>query len=449
MKRLILGLCLVGGILGGCNDDLSQVGTSIQGDEDKISVFVDTFKFDASTILVDAVYAKSDTGLLGELYDPSFGTLIADYICQFYCPEGFQFRKEPLDGKIDSVDLIVYYDTWSGDSLAPMRAQVYPVTTPLTKNYYTNINPSDFCDMNTSWGMQTYTAFDKTVPDSIRYQTDSNGYDIMYNSNVTIRLPKELGQKFYEETINNPASFASQEAFNEFFPGVYITNTFGTGSILNVYSTYLNIYYKCTIKGSADQDSIVGTVETFNTTSEIIQLNRCVNNNMEELIKPNEEYTYIKSPAGVCTHIVIPSKEIAPKVEGHILNNMPLKLYVMPQDDYDFSLEVPPGLLLLPEDSVKTFFEENKIHDGKTSFLATYSNDRTYSFYNIASVLKEQIEKAPDEDLRLVVVPVKYTSNYYGYTSIRNYLMPSGLKVRIEDEKTQLIITSSKYGRTE
>lgn len=444
-KHFILGLCLTLFMLGSCDDELSKVGTSIQGEGDKISVSVDSFKIEASTVKMESVYAKSDTGLLGEFYDPLYGTLVSDYICQFYCPEGYTFEHTPMEGKIDSVDFRIYYSTWIGDSLAPMRVQLFPVVTPLEKNYYTDINPDDYVDRKQALGSQTYTVYDVSVPDSVR-NSDEGFYP-----NIRIRMSEALGQKIYDETVNNPSSFVDQDAFNRFFPGLYVTTTFGSGAIFGVDLSLMTIYYKYVGKGAQNQDTIIQATEIFNITKEVIQLNRFKNTDMSELLEPSEKYMYMKTPAGVGCRLVIPAKEIAPFIDGRILNNMPLTLRAYPSEDYEYALNMPSQLLLLPEDSVKTFFEKNKVNDGVTSFLASLdTSDRTYAFGNISNVLKKHVESAPNEDLTLMVFPVstKVESNYYGsyVTAVSHFLYPSGLKLRKDDEAMRTGTTSSKYG---
>lgn len=454
-KHLILGLALAFVFcLGSCDDGLTKVGTSIQDDDDKISVKVDSFYIESSTVLTESIYAKSDSGLLGEFYDPLYGTLKSDYICQFYCPENYRFAQTPIDGKIDSVDFRIFYDKWVGDSLAPMRAQIFPIIKPLEKNFYTDTNPEEYADMLTSYGMQTYTAYDRSVPDSVRYATDYNGA-YTYIPTLTIKMPKELGQRFYDETINNPSTFNDQDSFNEFFPGLYVTNTFGTGNIIGVKVSWFTIYYKYIGKGSADQDTVIKTQETFNVTKEVIQLNRFKNTDISNLLEPNDDFTYIKTPAGVATKIVIPAKEIAPMIEGRILNNMPLQLYAMPQETYEYALDMPSTLLILPEDSVKTFFENSKVDDSVTAFTAAYNaTSNSYSFGNISNVLKTHVEDTPDKDLSLMIFPVKVvteSNSYYGTTyttAVNHYLFPSGIKLRKDKDVMKIGVTSSKYGKT-
>ena len=96
VKPLILGLGLGALLATGCNDDLSLVGPSIQPPEDAITVYNDTFHIQMSTVLMDGVYAKADSAVLGEIYDPLYGDLKSDYICQLYCPEEYQFAHEPI-----------------------------------------------------------------------------------------------------------------------------------------------------------------------------------------------------------------------------------------------------------------------------------------------------------------------------------------------------------------
>lgn len=462
IKLLILGLGAAALSMVGCDDDLNLVGSSIQPDSDKIAVFTDTFMMESSTVKVDSIFARSVRGLLGEFYDPLYGNLKSDYICQFYCPENYKFAHTPIGGAIDSVDFRITYYSSIGDTLTPMRVQVYNVTTPLTKNYYTNMNPANHSDMTTSLGMQTYTAYDATVSDSIRKIKDEDD-DNYYVPYITVRLAKEIGQNFYNETITNPGSFKNQESFNKFFPGLYVTTTFGRGNILNVANSAFSIYYKymATVKGSTGQDSsfVARGVERFNVTKEVIQLNRIENSGIETLLQPNNEYSYLKSPAGVFTRLTIPAAEIIKKVNGHIINNIPLTLKAMPQESWKYALAPPTNLLLIPEDSVKTFFENGQIENNITSFLSAdyMASTRRYSFSNISALLKNQIEKNPDKDLNLLVIPVdritgsyrsSYSSSITYYTiALNNYLSPSGVKLRKDAESMKLQVISSKYNQ--
>lgn len=75
IKLFVLGLSLGISILSGCNDDLTQVGTGIQPENDRPLVYADTFYMKAKTLLTDSVYARTIYGSLGEIYDPLYGNL--------------------------------------------------------------------------------------------------------------------------------------------------------------------------------------------------------------------------------------------------------------------------------------------------------------------------------------------------------------------------------------
>ena len=84
-KQVLFGLSLtVMSILAGCNDEISSIGITIQPGNDTISVFTDTFYMEATTIKIDSIFARSTNAQLGELYDPLYGNLKSDFLCQFF-----------------------------------------------------------------------------------------------------------------------------------------------------------------------------------------------------------------------------------------------------------------------------------------------------------------------------------------------------------------------------
>ena len=231
--------CLFTGLLlNACDDNLTKVGSTIQPPDDLITVYTDTFQMKASTVLLDSIFAKTSDCLLGEMYDPTFGIIKADILCQFYCEEGFTFSQTPINGIIDSVELLMFYPPGEssviayGDTLTPMQLTVYPIIKPLNRNFYTNEDPEIYCDMQNPLGSASYTLYDMSVPDNLRESGE-------YTPLLRVKLPTELGQKFYDETVDNPSTFSNQNTFNEFFPGVYLTNTYGSGCLIKTVGEYI------------------------------------------------------------------------------------------------------------------------------------------------------------------------------------------------------------------
>jgi hypothetical protein len=446
-----MGVILCFFILNACNDEMGTVGSTIQPEDDKAIVYTDTFKMKASTVLIDSVYAKSVYGLLGEFYDPLFGNLKSDYICQFYTSEGFRFSHTPIDGKIDSVSLNIFYNRgkWVGDSLAPMEVTVFPIVKQLERNFYTHLNPQDYADMQNPAGQQAYTPRNLHVSDSVwnLASTDAN----YYYPQIKIELPKTLGQKFYDETINNPSSFANQQVFNVFFPGLYITNTFGSGNILTVNSTVMMIHYRyLTASLSGAVDSIVDTYEVFTVTPEVIQLNNFYNTEITHLLEPNDLCTYLKTPAGVFTRLTLPVKEILSRIKGRRVNTFYLSLKAMPQEEWKYTLTPPDHLLLLPEDSLSGFFREGRLQNSITSFVSSQYTSLAYDFGNLSALLKYLVENEPDkEELDFLVIPVEMTTKQSSSgsivtTALNNYLKPSGVRLRKDGETLRFQVVTSR-----
>ena len=199
-------------------------------------------------------------------------------------------------------------------------------------------------------------------------------------------------------------------------------------------------------------------------------MNRFENSDTEQLLAENEDYTFIKTPAGIYTRLVMPSQEIKPILEGRIVNNVMLSVKFMPNENWPYALDPPSHLLLLPEDSLSTFFHNRNVENRITTFISTtwstsegkpasssittlgYSQDRrAYYFENISTLLSYHISVSPDEDLKLLLVPVRRSTsgsspNIYT-TEISNFLMPSGVKLRKDNDLLQVSIVTSKYNK--
>lgn len=470
-KFLLFGLLALATV--SCDDDMKYVGSTIQPEGDKIAAYVDSFSLTAKTVHIDSLYAKTSLALLGEFSDPLFGSMKADFLCSFYCSDNFRFKYTPIDGKIDSIDFKVAYEYgWVGDSLAPLKSSLYLLNQPLKEDYYTNMDPTEYYNKNSVIATKVFTAHDQTVSDSVRTEVDSNG-NYLFVPNITFALPKDLGQQIYDATLSSPEHFRNSDAFARFFPGFYVTTTQGSGCILRVSASAMYIYYhyqqvlQSKIDGS---DSIVvkQTAETFNVTPEVIQLSH-LENGVDDLIKKSEEnnnrISYLKSPAGVYTEITFPIKTIKERIgTERSITNMPFSLKFLPIDKWDYALTPSEYVLLLPADSLQSFFKEGRLHNNITTFLSdsyikttgstynpTYVNTYTYDFKNISTFLEHQLTTAPDEDIRMLIVPVdrvttQVGSGYYQQSvvsKINHYFQPSGVKLLTDSEALKIQVRSA------
>ncbi|MDR2683389.1 MAG: DUF4270 domain-containing protein [Dysgonamonadaceae bacterium] len=478
-RNLFIALLSALTCLTACDDAIDQVGMSIQPEEDKIYTFGDSVLISGSTIKDPELYAKTVNGLLGKFYDPAYGELKAGYICQFYPEQGFG-TKERLDsidaftgGKVDSIRLNLLYTSYVGDSLSPMEVSVFPVrkTTPLTENYYTPLNPADYCDLNTPLGRKTYTARDLNISDSLNQVNFTNGiYKV-----VSIPLSRELGQSFYDEykaCLNDPnrQTFKTPEALAEFFPGLYLQSTLGSGCLLEVEKTNILIYSSWTREvedttqlTNVRTDTLISAA-VLNVTKEVIQLNEYVGSNDEHLWESSSaEKMYVKTPAGIFAQLSIPMSEIKQKIGNRKFSNVRLSIEAEPPGEWEYNWVFPgtsaaskavmsqSKMLLIEPDSIRTFFEQQKTADGQTTYFTTFDAAvYAYTFSNIANVIQYAIDKDIDPlVLRLVPVEVAYYnySSSYSYTSVpvdyaaSHYLFPSAVTLKKDQLKIYLLAT--------
>ncbi|GHT51667.1 hypothetical protein AGMMS49982_09710 [Bacteroidia bacterium] len=453
--------------LASCSQDaIDDIGMGILPPDDRIEVKSDSFRVTGTTVGMDNIYAKSIFGLLGKLSDPTYGTVAAGYACQFYPTAGFDGIV--AGGGVDSVQLKILYTTYTGDSIAPMEVRVYPVHSPLTANYYThNFDPSSFCNMSTAWGVQTYTARDMTISDSLYAATASGYYRV-----VSVNLPKEEFDDFLVEyNQDGHGAYASPEAMAVLFPGVYVTSTFGTGSMLNVEKTEIYMYYQrnYTTKaadGETDSAYVATSASVLSVTKEVIQLNHyTTSNGTTDLLASDAEKMYIKTPAGVCAQLTIDIEAIKAKMGTRKLSIVSLAIEALPKEySPNFSFGFPAmgtvntlnttraKLVLLEKDSVPTFFEESKTADNSSYYFATFNSTAyAYQYSNIANVVQKAIDKGLST-LELLLIPVQvsyviessyYSTSYTDYATA-NYLAPSAVTLKKDNINIRVVASDVK-----
>lgn len=430
-----------------CDDDLSSVGMGVQPEGDRLSARTDTVSFTSSTQIMDSIYIQTSSGLLGNFCDPVYGEIQYGYLCNFYTSPNSVFEENMIEDKIDSVILRLRYYSLVGDSLAAMEATVYGIPEGegkiLNKNFYSNVDPWKYADKNLVWGKKSYTARNMNIPDSL--------YSNNYYQDLKIRLDESVGQKIYDKWKVDKGIFKDLDKFFEFFPGIYIESTHGSGNILEVDYTWLELYYQA--ENKRGKDSTYCTL--FSASAEVTQLSRFKNKESDNLILVNNQSkTYLKTPAGVVTQLEIPLREIAEKVgNDRTFNDVRLSLEVVDNNKQgQYPLKIPPTVLLISPDSVKTFFEEVRSPNITYCYYAPLATSSAYkyNFGNISNVVQNAIKQLKDTpqdewpELKLWVIPVSF-SYYDTYSNpyfASHYYTPSGATLKKDNLK--LYITTSK-----
>ncbi len=430
--KIFASLIITSLMLTACDDTTSEIGSSLIDNMDHLDITTDTFTVSTRSILADSVLSRNTIGYLGKIHDPETGVNItSDFMTQFHILEDYEFPKKDsikslLDGQViaDSCELRLYYSGFYGDSLSTMKVTAYEMGTPMSENkkYYSNYDPvkDGLVRKNGIKVNKIYSLTDLTVRDSIRNSND-------YSPNIRIKLDNEytdkegntynnfgtyVMRKYYEDPSNFKDSYNFIHNVN---PGFYFKSQGGLGSMAYINISQLNIYFRYFTK-----DSIYVGAASFAGTEEVLQATRIQNDKkaLQQLVNDNR-CTYMKSPAGIFTEMTLPVDEIMRNHENDTINTAKVILPRINSNSNDkYSLKVPQTLLMIPVDEIYSFFENSKVPDFKTSFIATYNSQyNNYTFNNIGSMIKSMSKKNKSDNKwnKVAIIPVTVT-----YSAVSN-----------------------------
>lgn len=462
-----------------CSDSMSEIGSSTRPDTDGIDLKTAQFSVPVQAAYRDSIYVRTGYPLLGDITDPYMGELKATYLAQFYTnkettldikvpksdnSDSLTFgllrtslireleEKEPgkwdpkgyykshydslVGNKIDSITIRIYYQSYYGDSLAPMMVSIYALdsladfeTMPETA-FYSNNNFSSLYSKSNILGKKAFTAANRELSDSIRNTSDYMNY-------IEVKLDDQYKEKFLHIAAQaaiardkkNPDHtkftdiFASETALRKnWLSGVCVKPTFGDGSLLRVYYTAIYLFYSSyhryaedgtLLRNAADDgDSTytVSHVKYIAVTPDVIEMNGFeFKDEHKEGRLANADTAFISSPLGYYATVDLPIG----KMIGTMMSdpsridssyfitaaNFVLKAY---KPSGSFLSKTPvPTLLMVQEDSVNTYFEEGIVPNSITSCYASYACDSVpndnykdpnagvyyYNFGNISSVI--------------------------------------------------------------
>lgn len=383
-------------MLVACDETTGELGTSLTTNLNNLSFKTDTFLVKSSTIKVDSVFARSTNGYIGRVIDPETSTYVdAAFTTQFHTLENYQFPDSDViasklsDGTIfaDSCELRLYYKDTFGDSLAVMKLTAMEMAQPMSEDtiYYSDYNPENDGSLIRLDGIRK----DKTY--SLAYNTDTQNPNIRIplNDSYTSKdgaVYNNYGSYIMDCYYKHPEYFKNSYQFiQNVAPGFYFKHKTGLGAIAEVYLTQLNVYFRY-----HEPDSIYDGLASFVGTEEVLQTTTINNDEVAlDSLKNDSSCTYLKTPAGLFTELTLPVDEIFYQHELDSISQAKVVLSKMNNlSTSDFSMKTPQYLLMIPSDSLYTFFEKGQINNNRTSFLAAYSNVmNTYTFNNISGLL--------------------------------------------------------------
>lgn len=419
--------------ISSCGDENSMIGSSIVDTDLEIVVDSSFQKMvTAESIPNDSVVGRTITQLIGRISIPGYGKLETDFLTQFMSASTFD--TVGVD-RLDSLVLYLSYNTesFTGDSLAPMQLSVYPLEKQLKSPVYSSIDPAEYYNAQSApIALKSYNASFLGLPDSL--------VELGYKT-IRVKLPDAMAEQLFEKYKTDPLVFSSPSRFTQYFPGFYVKTSYGSGCVVNVQNSVMNLHYtKTTVIN--DKDSTYASTQTLMAVTPEISTGNHIRLEIDPTLQSNIDAgrVYLQAPAGLNVLLHFPTREIVRSFEESVgaggstiqglINSLILEVPLKELPKSNYKLEPPQFLLFVRKSELQSFFEKKELADNVRSFYAEYNSDtRKYSFTGLRTFLNDVIEKKrqgieiTDADEEIVLVPVSVYSetvssgsSYYYYS---------------------------------
>lgn len=405
-----------------CDDTTDTLGSSITNKVDNLTITDATYNVETQSLVAGLVLSKSNNGIIGRVKDPETGTyLTADYMTQMvplstFSVDTLQYIKDANNGELraDSCYLLVSYQSTYGDSLAPMKVTAYEMSKPMTedKNYLTDFDPiaEGYIAEKGYHNSATYSLSKATGNFKIYLNKPYTKDGVTYDNYGTYML---------KTFVEHPEYFKSNYQFlKNVCPGFYIKHEGGIGNVADVWNTEVQFYWsrQKTIKASDGVTDSIAKGYGFNRidgTEEALQTNHIVNDAASiASLAADPSCTYLKSPAGIFTEVTLPVEEILRDHENDTLNTASVTFPRInnTETDNQYIFDTPSYVLMIPKDSIDSFFENGDVVNNRNSFYASYSSSTTngYTFSNISNLITAMSKKKGSSENwnKAVLIPI-------------------------------------------
>lgn len=418
-----------------CTDE--TIGVSIT---DSVSSIIEdsSFVITGHSVRNDRVQMRTSTKMLGVIHADGFGDLAAEAVTSWMPAISIDTAGTSAEW-IDSCRLklrLPYRNGFTGDSLAPMRLEVYRLNKPLPSPIYSDFDPTGYYDSSDLLASESYSPSSGWMEVATSYESGTAAYDTVRV--ISVPMPTQLGRELFNTYRNNPETFASPRAFADVFPGIYITNSYGSGHVVNIKGTELDVYYRKYSQLTDTTDTIYpAQCQSYLASTPEVVSDNIIRFNIDDAITSmvNSGEPLIVAPAGYEVEVRFPIQDIIDNYQSNvgknqaIINSLSLELPVsIPLTQYDIQ---PPTYLLMVKTSKKeTFINGDSLTNNKDSFYAIYDiANKRYVFSGlrdyVINIITNQGGIATEDDINFTITPVDVTtytysssySYYYGSTS--------------------------------
>lgn len=443
--KTLIGVAFTATLMIACDDTTDNIGNSLTSHKDLFQDSTKTFTVKTKSLIADSVLSRSQYTYLGHVKDPETRTYVtSNYTTQFAILENLNSNdiflpsidsivsKDNNGVYAESCILRVNVDEFSGNMLNPMKLTVHEMNKPITEGveYYTFFDPEAEgllrSDNNAIKKNKMYTPIDQNLSDSIRNNLTSSSSTSLIPINIPLNEKyidknnneyKNFGTYIMQMYYKHPEYFKNSNTFRYYVcPGFYVKNSGGLGVMSKVNSTDLLITFKMIQNGEVATAglTLAGTEEVVRTTH--------IKNDKEEIAKlaAEDTCTYLKTPSGIFTEVELPIDSIMMGHENDTISSAKISFTKINSIDSEYEFGAPKTILILPKDSLTSFFKNRDLPDNLVSYISTYqSSYNTYTFNNIASLVtamyKAKLSGNYSKDWnKAVLVPVTQNTSTSG-----------------------------------
>ena len=429
-------------VLCSCTDE--NIGVSIT---DSVSSVIEdsSFVITGHSVRNSRVPMRTGSKMLGRVSADGFGNLSADAVTMWMPAMSIDTAGVKAEW-IDSCRLklrMPNHDGFTGDSLAPMRLSVYRLNKSLPSPIYSDFDPTDYYDIGDLLATESYSPTSGWLEVTTSYLTGSAQYDTVRV--ISVPLPTEVGRDLFRTYIADPEKFSSPRAFADVFPGIYITNSYGSGHVVNIKGTELDVYYRKYVQLTDTTDTIYPALgQSYLASTPEVVSNNIIHFDIDDALTSmvDNGEALIVAPAGYEVQVHFPIQDIIDKYRANIgnnhsvINSLSLELPVtVPVTQYDIQ---PPTYLLMVKTSMKDqFINGDSLTNNKDSFYAIYDkSSKKYVFSGLRNYVLDILENhggiAGQEDMEFTITPVDVTTYTYSSSySYYYYSTPTSLVTKI------------------
>ncbi len=467
MKRILNVLFAVALLLGtfSCSDD--TIGGSTN--DTRLAIIEDSsFVITGQSVENTSLHARTSTQLLGVIKSEGYGTLSSSIVTQFMPVYGVDTTGTPLE-YLDSCKLVLRLPStgaFTGDSLAPMKLNVYRLNKSLPSPIYSDFDPTGYYDESS---LMATTAYSNTSSKLIA-EYDSQNYSYIYHREVEVPMPLDYARDLYNEFLKHPETFNTPSNFEKYFPGIAIVNSFGSGRVMNFTDTEFRVYYRKFMQLNDTTDTIYkGLSQAYLASSPEVLQNNIIRLDVDEAIKQRvaEGQAIIMAPAGYEVKARFPIQDVIDmyknKSKGSmsVINSLSLEI---PAEEIstEYSIAPPEHLLMVKSAMKNDFIAGDSLTNSKDSFHATYDAEKkVYRFTGLRNYILDIINNkggvASEEDTYFTITPmdvISYTDNsssyYYYYQSNPTTTVtkispqvscPGIVRLRLDKAKVKLVFS--------